>query len=54
MIKVVIDETGHFNFVTPNGERIPSVVGSKIDWEFMNQGWVRVELIIDAYLDNNK
>ena len=54
MMKVVISENGHLEFITPNGERIPSVIGSEIKWDYVDKGLIKLTIFVDAYMDNKK
>jgi len=54
MIKVVIDDKGNLEFRTPNGERLPAVIESSINWEYCNKGLIRLTIVFDAYMDNQK
>ena len=54
MVKIIINDKGNPEFITPKGERIPSVIGSEINWDYSDQGLIKLTIIVDAYMDNQK
>jgi hypothetical protein len=54
LVRISIDEKGWPVFYTPNGDRIPGIISSKIESEVNDGGFKVVTLTFHAYMEEKK